>query len=61
MLHQCCNLQLLHASQSSVGTRCGSLLLTPVAAGLAGQEIQANAKPTAALGDGAPGSEDPTL
>ena len=25
------------------------------------QEMQANAKPTAALGDGAPGSEDPTL
>ena len=35
--------------------------LTRVAAGLAGQEMQANAKPTAALGDGAPGSEDPTL
>ena len=26
-----------------------------------GQDLQANAKPTAALGDGAPGSEDPTL
>ena len=59
--NQRCNLQLLHASPSSVGTRWWSLLLTPVAAGLAGQEIQANAKPTAALGDGAPGSEDPTL